>query len=68
MPDEKDNMGMFLSKASNEADLKDLRGLFSFRISWSFISPEERAVTAHAVIHSWFLVIQVDPTERLKVN
>ena len=33
MPDEKDNMGMFLSKASNEADLKDLRGLFSFRIS-----------------------------------
>ena len=33
-----------------------------------FISPEEQAVATHTVIHPWFLVIQVDPTERLKVN
>lgn len=61
-------MGMYLSKASHETQLKEFRGLFSFRISGSFISPEEWAVAAHTVIHSRFLVIQVDPTERLKVN
>lgn len=61
----KNNTSTFLSKASNEAEL---RSLLSFRITWSLISPEEWAVTAHTVIHSWCLVIQVDPTERLKVN